>query len=283
MALAEKLEHLGHAPSGYSTDALAEAVRQAFLPFREATIRTEAALTGLGLAVPDNVGRTRALLDRLSSGDDVAAVTTAHDTWEDLVSGRAAVTSLDELVSTRLEELRRAQHEGSRTASDLPGELAAEHAELCDLLKAGDLAGHLARITAITCRVSEARQTAAKAAADRLTATIQECRSRLREEFGDDQSVAEALRTLDALTPSEDLTGTDAATLEARIDSVRARAEATARQLTELRSAGKVAWIRVADLVPEPIIDEEELPAVLERIREAAAVQLAEKKHVRFQ
>ena len=93
MELAEKLEHLGHAPSGYSTDALAEAVRQAFLPFREATIRTEAALTGLGLAVPDNVGRTRALLDRLSNGDDVAAVTTAHDTWEDLVAGRAAVTS----------------------------------------------------------------------------------------------------------------------------------------------------------------------------------------------
>ena len=121
VALAEKLEHLGHAPSGYSTDALAEAVRQAFLPFREATIRTEAALTGLGLAVPDNVRRTRALLDRLSNGDDVAAVTTAHDTWEDLVAGRAAVTSLDELVSTRLEELRRAKQEGSRAASDLPG------------------------------------------------------------------------------------------------------------------------------------------------------------------
>ena len=103
VALAEKLEHLGHVPSGYSTDALSEAVRQAFLPFREATIRTEAALTGLGLAVPDSVGRTRALLDRLAVGDDVADVTTDHDAWEDLVAGRTAVTRLDEVVGTRLE------------------------------------------------------------------------------------------------------------------------------------------------------------------------------------
>jgi hypothetical protein len=283
VALAEKLEHLGYPPPGHSTDALAATVRQAFLPFREATIRAEAALAGLGLAVPDSVSRTRALLDRLSSEDDVAAVTTAHDTWEDLVAGRSAVTRLDELVSTRLGELRRAQHEADRHANDLPKDLATEHAELSDLLKAGDLADHIARITAITRRISEARRAAARAAADQLTATIEQSCSRLREEFGDDQSVAEALRSLEALAPGDDLTGTDAATLEARIDSVRARADDAAHQLTELRSAGKVAWIRVAELAPEAITEEAELLPVLDRIREAAAVQLADGKQVRLQ
>jgi hypothetical protein len=56
-----------------------------------------------------------------------------------------------------------------------------------------------------------------------------------------------------------------------------------ARQLTELRSAGKVAWIRVADLAPEPITEEAELLPVLDRIREAAAVELADGKQVRLQ
>ena len=222
MALAEKLDHLGYPSSGYSTDAL----RYARFRRSVSAIRAEAALTGLGLAVPDSVSRTRALLDRLSSEDDVAAVTTAHDTWEDLVAGRSAVTRLDELVSSRLDQLRRAQREADRPANDLPKALAAEHAELSDLLKAGDLADHIARITAITRRIGEARQAAARAAADRLTATIEERCSRLREEFGDDQSVAEALRGLEALAPGEDLTGTDAATLDARISSVRARADA---------------------------------------------------------
>lgn len=282
--LAEKLEHLGHHPTGHSTDALAAAVREAFLSGREATIRVESALSGLGIPAPETITRTRWLLDRLASDDDVDVVTTAHDTWADLVPGRTTVARLDELLERHLDDLRLAQREARLSPDDLPESLSAEHAELCDLLTAGDLADHSARITAIAHRLADARRAATADAAARLSTTLEELRARLRGQFsGDEAALAEVLRPLDALAPPDDLTAVDAATLEARIDSARARAETAARQLEELRAAGRLAWVRVSDLVTEAITEETEIDPVLERIREAIADQLADGKHVRLQ
>jgi hypothetical protein len=283
--LAEKLEHLGHRPPGHSTDALAATVRDAFLPGREANVRVASALNGLGIPAPETVTRTRTILDRLASDDDVDVVTTAHDTWVDLIPGRAAVEHLDELLLDHLDDLRSAQHEARRPSGDLPKELAVEHAELCDLLAAGDLAAHTARITAITRRVADARTAAAEAAAARLVTTLDELRSRLREQFAneDEAARAEALRPLDDLAPPDDLDGIDAATLEGRIDSAIVRARHAEKQLAELRAAGQLAWVRVADLVTEAITDEAEIEPVLDRIREAIEAELASDKHVRLQ
>lgn len=283
--LAEKLEHLGHQPPGHSTDALASTVRDAFLSSREATIRVTSALTGLGIAAPDAVTRTGDILDRLTSDDDVDVVTTAHDTWADLVPGRAAVDRLDQLLSTNLDDLRDAQREARRPGDDLPAELAEEHAELRDLLAAGDLADHAARIMAISGRIAQARREAAKAAAERLNTTLEELRARLRAEFNDDDeaALAEALRPLEALVAPTDLSGIDASTLESRIDSAHARARHAEEQLAELRAAGQLAWVRVSDFITEAITDETEIDPVLERIREAIATELAQDKHVRLQ
>ena len=99
----------------------------------------------------------------------------------------------------------------------------------------------------------------------------------------DEAAFAEALRPLEALRPPDDLTTADAATLEARIDSARARADTAARQLEELRAAGRLAWVSVSELAPDPIIEEEEIDPVLERIRQAIADQLGDGKHVRLQ
>lgn len=283
--LAEKLEHLGYRPPGHSTDALAAVVRDAFLPGREATIRVASALNGLGIASPESVIRTRTILDRLTSDDDVDVVTTAHDTWVDLVPGRAAVERLDALLGTHLDDLRAAQREGRRPAGDLPSELAEEHAELCDLLAAGDVDAHAARIIAISGRVAQARKEAVEAAAARLITTLEELRARLREQFNDDDeaALAEALRPLDALVPPDDLNGVDAATLESRIDSAKARARHAEEQLAELRAAGQLAWVRVSDLVTEAITEEAEIAPILDRIREAIEAELASEKHVRLQ
>lgn len=283
VTLAEKLEQFGHMPAGHSTDALAAEVRKVFLPEREATVRVDAALTGLGLAVPHSVTRTSDLLRGLSAGSDAEAVTTAHDAWADLVAGIGEVTRLDKLLQTRIEDLRRAQHEARRLADDLPSNLAAEHAELRDLLAAGDLADHAARIIAITNRLADARSAATADAAARLSATLQELRARLREEYGTDQTATEALRPLDALEPPDDLSAVDAATLDARADTASARAAIAGRQLEELRSARRIAWIRVSDLVPDPITDETEISPALNRIRDAIAEQLADDKTVRLQ
>jgi hypothetical protein len=282
-ALAEKLEHFGEKPSGFSTEALAKAVRKAFLPEREATIHVESAFTGLGISAPESVIRNRELLDRLNGGSDVDIVTTAHDAWADLVSGRGTVARLDQLLSERLNELRDAQREARRPSEGLPPDLATEHQELVDLLSAGDLADNAARISAVTRRLRNARAAATSAAAERLASTIHELRTQILKEFGDDQSVAEALRPLDDLAPPRDLSAVDATALETRIDSARARAQTAVRQLEELRSAGRLAWIRVAELAPDPITDETQIDPVLERIREAIADQLAGGRQVRLQ
>lgn len=283
--LAEKLEQVGHHPPGHSTDALATAVRDAFLAGREATIRVESALVGAGLNTPDAVSRTKSILDRIASDNDVDVVLTAHDTWADLVAGRSAVVRLDQLIADQLSDLRAAQREARRDPAGLPEELVLEHSELCDLLAAGDLADHAARIVAIGHRLAAARKDAATVAAQRLVATLEELRSQIREQFSEleDAAVAEAVRPLDALVPPEDLSGVDANALEARIDSAKARAATAERQLEELRSAAQLAWVRVGELVTEPITEEAEIEPVLDRIREAVAAELTDGKHVRLQ
>jgi len=282
--LARKLEQLGHTPPGHSTDALATSVRDVFLPGREAAIRVEAGLGGLGIAAPESVTRTKALLDRLASDDDDDVVTTAHDTWADLVPGQAAVARLDDVLQTHLPELRIAQLEAEKFPQGLPEELRAEHAELRDLLAAGDLDDHAARIIAIARRLAETRRAATAASAARLSATLAELQAQLREQFSNDEAaLSEALRPIEALAPPDELAGVDAAALESRIDSARARAQTAARQLEELRAAGRLAWIRVSDLVTEAIVEEAEIEPVLQCIREAIAERLADGKQVRLQ
>lgn len=230
MELAEKLEHAGHRPSGHSTDALAAGVREAFLSGREATIRVESALSGLGITPSETVTRTRALLDRLAHNDDVDVVTTAHDAWADLVAGESAVTRLDALLQTHLDDLRIARREARQSPQELPEMLLADHAELRDLLTAGDLADHSGRIIAIAHRLADARSTATLDVAARLSATLTGLSAGLRAQFGADEvALSEALRPIEALAPPDNLTGVDASALEARIDSAHVRAETAAR------------------------------------------------------
>ena len=283
--LAKKLEHYGQHLSGHSTDALADAVRKTFRSGREATVRVGSALHGLGVAVPGSVTRTQDIIDRLSGGDDVDVVTTAHGTWADLTAGSKAVVELKQFLDDHTPDLRAAQREASRSPHGLSDEFEHEHAELVDLLAAGDLVGHAARITALARRLAETRQAATSEAADRLNEVVDEIRAHLRREFNevDAGALSEALRPIEKLVPPDDLTSVDAAALETRIDSARARAGEATRQLEELRASGQLAWVRVSELVTEPIAVEDEIDPVLDRIREAIATELADGKQVRLQ
>ncbi len=285
VALAERLEHAGQLLPGHSTGALAAAVRVMFGAEREAAVRVAAALEGLGIDVPHPVIRTRQLIDRLADGDDIETVTTAHNTWADLIDGCDATNRLDRLVSDHLDELRAAQQEASRSAQGLSDELQVLHAELVELLAGGDLVAHAARITALARQLIEARQAAAGEAAQRLVRAIEGHRDRLRRDFGDLESSAvdEALRPLIQLTPAEDLHGADAAALASQIDSAQARAAEARRRLDELRSEGRLAWVRAGEFVTEPITTEEEIDPALDRLREAIASELADGRQVRLQ
>ena len=285
VGLAERLEHGGWQLSGHSTGALAAAVREMFGAEREAAVRVAAALQGLGIAVPGPVTRTRQLIERLAGSDDIDTVTTAHNTWADLIDGRDATNRLDRFVSDHLDELRVAQQEASRSSSGLSEEHRSAHDELVELLSGDDLVAHAARITGLARSLSDVRQAAARQTAESLADTIERHRNRLRQDFGDleESVVAEALRPLIDLTPPDDLGGMEAAVLASRIDSADARAAEALARLDELRSAGRLAWVRASEFVTEPIATEEEIDPALDRLREAIAAELADGRQVRLQ
>ena len=283
--LAEKLEHYGQHPSGHSTDALADTVRTTFGSRREATVRVASSLEGLGITVPASVTRTQEIIGRLIGGDNDDVVTTAHGAWADLTSGSETVVELNQFLDDHTDDLRAAQQQASRPPRGLPYEFEQKHAELVDLLAAGDLVRHAARITALARRLAETRQAARHEAADRLCEALDEIRGSLRREFNavDASALAEALRPIEKLAPPDDLTSVDASELAARIDSAHARAREATRQLEGIRASGQLAWVRVSELVAEPITAEDEIDPVLNRIREAIATELADGKQVRLQ
>lgn len=283
--LAQKLEHRGQPVSSHSTGTLAAAVREAFGEEREAAVRVAATLEGMGIAVPPPVVRTRELSERLSGDDDIETVKAAHNTWADLMDGCETTNRLDGLLADDLENLRRACIEASKPAAGLVDESAAEHAELVGLLSGGDLAGHAARIIELGRRLTEVRQAQTRGAALRLIDVIQRHSKSLSSEFDDLEgtAVAEALRPLEALMPPDDLAGTEAGTLIARIDSADHAFRDARRRLEELRSEGRLSWVRASEYVTEPIATEEEIDPALGRLREAIADELAEGKQVRLQ
>lgn len=283
--LAEKLEHLGRQLAGHSTDALAAEVRSVFAPGRETTIRVISILNGLGIAVPEPVTRTQEIIDRLSSDDDVDVVTTAHATWADLVAGRDVTEQLDGFLTEHIDDLRTAQQEATQPADRIPDGQQREHSELVELLASGDLVSQAARIATLGRRLAEARHAAKSDAAQRLNATVEQLRDRLRREYSDadEAALAEAIRPLETLASPEDLTTVDADALEARIDSAHARCREAQQQLEELLTVGQLAWVRVGEVAPDIIASEEDIDPVLDRIREAIADELAEGKQVRLQ
>ena len=95
-------------------------------------------------------------------------------------------------------------------------------------------------------------------------------------------ALAEVLRSLDSLKPPDELNTLDAPELKGRIDTANARAGNARRQLEELRTAGRLSWIRVGELIPGPISAEDEIEPALERIRDAVAGELADGRQVRL-
>ena len=282
--VAERLGELLGTHPPVATDQLAALVRTTFASDLHITGRVSAGLRGAGLPIPEPATRTASILDRIENGTDAEVVTTAAQSWLDLSSGRDLLRALDTVLQQDLDTLRDAQQQVRAGDDGLKADLASERRELADLLDGDDLPGHIARIRSIAERIRVQRAGAAEAVAAALRQKVEELRQRLRDRYSevDETVLEEALRPLVDLVPGPEISPADYGQLAANLEAADGRATKTARQLDEILAQGKVAHIIVNDLVSRPITTEGELDGALERIREAAAAELANGKQVRL-
>lgn len=282
--LAERLGELLGTHPPIATDQLAQLVRTTFASDVQIASRVNAGLRGAGLRTPEPVTRTTSILDRIGAGTDSETVTTAAQSWNDLTAGRDLLEDLDEILEHDLTTLRDAHQQIALGDDHLSAELAAERAELADLLAGDDLAANIARIRAITERLRTHRTHAAAQTAAELTAKLDQLRQRLRDRYTDLDAtiVDEALRPLAELAPPDEPAGADLGRLTANLDAAESRATKVARQLDEIAAQGKVTHLAIAEFAGKPITTEDELDATLDRIRDAATTALADGKQVRF-
>ncbi|CAJ1501191.1 BREX system P-loop protein BrxC [[Mycobacterium] burgundiense] len=282
--LAERLGQLIGTRPPVATDQLAALVRSTFVSDTQIASRVTAGLRGLGLKVPEPVTRASAVLERLDDASDAEVVTTTVQSWVDLAAGREALVALDTVVQQDLETLRSAQSAARAGDEGLASDLATERLELVDLLGAEDLPAHIARIRAITERLVVARLSAIESANAELKVKVAEKSRQIRVQYADVNAAVldEALRPLEELVPTGSAVEHALGQLLAKAEAVDTRAIKVARQLDEIVAKGKVAHLVIHDLVTKPLTTEDELDTALERVRDAAAAELANGKQVRF-
>lgn len=283
--LAQWLEDNGVHVPGLGVDVLAGLVRSYLTPYQPAAQEVDAQLRGLGLTTPPSVVRTLDIIKQLSTADDDQVVLTALASRADLANDLPGIERAQSTLTNQLENLRNAIHEAHHRGSEVPAELEDSHRELRELLSGSDLLENVARMSTLAEALRTARNDLNRQAAHRLTSEVGDLRRGLDVAFADmdPNVVEEASRALQQMAPTGDVTDFPAATSLARIDSARARARDAATQLEELRAQGQLARIEVANLVPEPIVDEDTLAAALNLIREGVETWWAEgKRQVRL-
>lgn len=281
--LAKRLTGIVGTKVNATTDELAAQARAVFSPDGATADNVRATLLGLGIPVPTPVTTVADAVRDLTAGDDEGTVLTALGVWDDLVAGRTVVAELAALLANHLEELRAAQEIAATSDAGLPPELAAQHAELRDLLHAGDLAGKLGRITAITAAIGEHRdERLAELRAALATRTEAERHAiRARYPTVDPDVMAETLARLDQLVPT-DGEEVPVELLEARLDAVQKAAADVAHALDKVVAKERLATVPVAEIAPDLIRTPEDLKLVVERLEKRVAELLGDDKEVRL-
>jgi hypothetical protein len=283
--VAAGLQKLTGTKSPIDTVGLAAALRAYFGPDSEACATISAGLMGADLLVPDSVIRLRNVVSSFRRANDADVVTTAAAAWADLIGDHDTIRKMAQTLDDDLPLIRRARAETIAGPDGLPSAAVDAHAELADLLAAGDLLTHRGQIKDLTTKVAHARRTASSEARQALTEKVETLRAGVRERFTsiDSAKVDEALRPLDDLLPPGPPADTSLAELRAGFEVADVRCRHAAQVLEELQAAGNLARVHISQVVPEPITTEDELDVALERVRQAALTELAEGKQVRLQ
>lgn len=281
--LAKQLTILTGSKVNLATDELARTARTVFLPDGAAADKVRATLVGLALPIPVAVATVADAARDLQAGDDDGAVLTALAAWDDLIAGRSVVAGLVTLLDSHLAEVRLAQAVAVNPPADLPDDLQVQHAELGDILEAGDLAGKLGRITTITSTITTHRAKQLIELRAELRKHVEAARTDLLVRYqgiGAD-AMTETLARLEQLVPNDAAdVGTDV--LEARLAAVQSTAADVAHALDVVAAGARLATVNVSEIAPDLIRTPEELTGVVERLHRRVAELLGDRKEVRL-
>lgn len=261
---------------GLATEELAAFAREHLEPDREKAESAVATLTGLGLGAPDATGRARQILARMRKEDDETLVSSLDAGREDLKDGIPATRCLHELLSdsASLEILRQARDVLHADGANLGGPAREALDVGREILRSRAYVGRFAELRRVLETVCADRQAAWEEARNELQSVIADLREQAAPLFDllTEAQCAEFVQLLDAACISSKATVETGPTIE----TIRARTAQLPALIDNLRaavgSAGGKAVRRVAvrQLLSEPVRTEDDLEALLMRIREAA-------------
>jgi hypothetical protein len=283
VGLGKKLASITGVKPNTDVSSLAATAREVFGPTGTLASKVINTMRGLALRVPTEVERVAATVKDISADDDDLAVHTAVGGWDDLAQGRSVVETLSTIIDNNLADLQLAKRVASFNPIGLDGQSIADHAELCDLLEAGDIAPEHGRIIALANAIENARTQRIRTVRERLVQAVALERDTLSANYTqlEPDVVAETLLDLDRLIPADDL-GTTAELLEARCDAISTTAAKVRQRLDEIIARDRLATVSVAEVVADLIVSPDDLDAALERIRGNVEELLADGKQVRL-
>ncbi len=284
--VAKKVQELTGERPPITADQLAATIRRTFAPTWGAIETVQASLRALGLSVPDSLNRASELIGGMKRAPDDEVIKTADEAWADLAEARTAAAKLQEALDEQALDLLREARElvnGGTDGLDADAEVRIERLRdlLADSLK---LPENLGAVRALVQEHREVWRRAWEEAASDLRAAVQDALSSLRVRFAgrlEPTVLEEALRPIADLAPPEaanPASGPPIEVLNARRQSLESLAEKVAADLEELLAQTEVVRVRVRDLYDGVVSSQEELEALLERIRGAADEALAQGK-----
>ena len=274
--VAKMLHHdlVGERP-GHATEELAEFARARLEPDREVVERIAATLQGVALTLPESVRRARGLLARMATEDDETLVASLDAGRADLKDGVLAARELVKyLDGAPLDVLRKAKEILSGSAKKLSdtGRRAWETGS--EILRT---AAYVRRFPELRAAVDTIQAewiqvwTSARERLAKVVADVREQAGPLLDQVGEGTRNEFEAR-IAALDPAPDPSSKDAPTT----DALRARVGQAYKLFDELREElgrrhGKVVRkVRASDLFTEPVRDEDQLEALLNRVQTAA-------------
>jgi hypothetical protein len=283
VALGQKLALITGVKPHTDVSSLAATAREVFSSTGLSADKIINTMRGLGIPVPPEVERVASTVKDITADDDEVAVDSAIARWDELVDGRVVIKALAIIVDDNLADLQLAKRMADFNPTGLDEQSALDHANLCDLLGAGDIVPEHARIVALAKSLEEARAQRLHTERERLVQAVAAERQALGANYTqlEPDVVADALADLDKLIPPADLE-TDAEVLKARCDAISTTTATVRQRLDGVIARDRLATLSVAGVVADLIVSPEDLDAALERIRTKVEELLADDKQVRL-